>query len=245
MRRVEQIMGTVFSFDVQAAADPTPVLDDVVAWLREVDDTFSPFRATSAVSRLGRREVTLAGCGADVAEVLDRCHELSSASHGYFSLTPNGSLDPCGFVKGWAVERASAQLLAAGFADHAVSGGGDVRVCGESGGRPWRVGVVDPDQPLRVSAVVASRQLAIATSGTAERGAHVIDPMTGCPATELASLTVIGPDLGLADGYATAGVAMGSSAREWLDGLPGYEAFGITAARRCWRTAGFDRLAAG
>ncbi|MEP6598178.1 MAG: FAD:protein FMN transferase [Actinomycetota bacterium] len=246
MRRVEQIMGTVFSFDVRSDRDPTAALDETVAWLHWVDETFSPYRADSVVSSLQRDELTLDGCPGDVVEVFNQCHKLSAASNGYFTVTPHGALDPCGFVKGWSVERASAQLRARGFVNHAIGGGGDVRASGESGdGSAWRIGIADPGLPRHILAVVAARDLAVATSGTAERGAHVIDPTTDRPATEITSLTVVGPDLGIADGYATAGVAMGAAARDWLETLPEYEAYAINADGQYWSTTEFCRHVAG
>ena len=54
---------------------------------------------------------------------------------------------------------------------------------------------------------------AVATSGRYERGDHVLDPRTGLPATGLASVTVVGPDLAIADAYATAAVVLGPDAR--------------------------------
>jgi thiamine biosynthesis lipoprotein len=88
--------------------------------------------------------------------------------------------------------------------------------------------------------VVEARDSAVATSGTAERGAHIIDPHTGRPAAGLASLTVTGPSLALADAYATAAVAMGPDrASGWTESLEGYEAFAITDAGETWQTSGF------
>lgn len=78
--------------------------------------------------------------------------------------------------------------------------------------------------------------LAIATSGTAERGLHVVDPHSGAPAVDIASLTVIEPDLATADALATAGVAMGRRARDWLESVPGHVALAIMADGRTWRT---------
>jgi thiamine biosynthesis lipoprotein len=82
---------------------------------------------------------------------------------------------------------------------------------------------------------------AVATSGTAERGPHVIDPHSGRAALELASVTVIGADLTRADAYATAALAMGPAAPAWLSRLQDHEAYVIDAAGMVWSTPGFDR----
>ena len=102
-------------------------------------------------------------------------------------------------------------LSAAGSRNHCVNGGGDVQCVGEAApDRPWRVGIADP---LRSGAlcdtVAGSGRFAVATSGTSERGEHVIDPHTGRSPHGLASVTVVGTDLAVADAYATAAFAMG------------------------------------
>ncbi|MGW7596288.1 FAD:protein FMN transferase, partial [Streptomyces rubiginosohelvolus] len=89
------------------------------------------------------------------------------------------------------------------------------------------------------AAVVTGRDLAIATSGTAERGAHILDPHTGEPATALAALTLTGHGLTRTDAYATAAFAMGAGARAWVEALDGHEGLGITAVGEIWRTPGF------
>jgi FAD:protein FMN transferase len=63
-----------------------------------------------------------------------------------------------------------------------------------------------------------------------------VDPHSGAPAVDIASLTVIEPDLATADALATAGVAMGRRARDWLESVPGHVALAIMADGRTWRT---------
>ncbi|GAB3140016.1 FAD:protein FMN transferase [Microbispora hainanensis] len=242
-RHVEHVMGTVFSFDVRHRGgrhdDAETYVAEAVAWLHHVDAVFSTYKPDSPVSRLGRGEIALADCPPEVAGILRMCASVTDRSRGYFTAYPGGRLDPSGIVKGWAVERASAMLRDAGAPDHCVNGGGDVRLSGAPDpGRSWRVGIAHPLRPGDLAAVVTGDDLAVATSGTAERGAHVIDPHTGRPAAELASVTVIGPDLALADAYATGALAMGGAAREWVEELDGYEAFAVTATGTTWRTSG-------
>lgn len=72
----------------------------------------------------------------------------------------------------------------------------------------------DPLRPGGLAAVVSAAgvtELAVATSGSAERGAHVVDPRTGRSAvTDLLSVTVVASRLTWADCWATAAFAMGS-----------------------------------
>ncbi len=111
-------------------------------------------------------------------------------------------------------------------------------------GWPTRTG------PAACSGCWTVRDGAVATSGTAERGAHIWDPAAGRPATALAQVTVTGPDLALADGYATAAMARptADAAHDWLDRLAAggpYQAVTVDPAGHVRTTAGltgFTRL---
>lgn len=231
-------MGTVVSFDIRA--DAAPAMAAAIRWLHWVDATFSPYRDDSDVSRYGRGEVGLAECAPEMAYVLDQSAAIGDLSHGYFTTTPGGRFDPSGFVKGWAVERAAAMLTEAGSPSHCVNGGGDVRCTGSRApGQPWRIGIADPLRPSALAMVVTGHDFAVAKSGVAERGHHIINPHTGQPATGHASVTIAGPSLALADGYATAAFAMGGAARDWAESLDGYEAFAISPDGSAWQTSGF------
>ncbi|MFB7593453.1 FAD:protein FMN transferase [Streptomyces sp. NPDC056160] len=241
-------MGTVFSFDVRGG-EPGAVraaLAEAVAALHRVDERFSTYRPDSQVSRLARGELTERECDPEVAEVLALGAEAEETSGGWFSLRHRGPVDPTGIVKGWAAERAARHLAAAGAGAVSVNGGGDVQVLGSPGPhRPWRIGVADPVGPGRLAAVVSAAGaagLAVATSGTAERGAHVLDPRTGRPAaTDLLSATVLAPRLTWADCWATAAFARGSQgALAWLETLPGVEALLITAGGEMRGTPGLS-----
>ena len=83
-------------------------------------------------------------------------------------------------------------------------------------GEPWRVGIRHPDHADLSAAVVgAAGRLAIATSATYERGAQLIDPVSGEPTADLASVTIVSPDLAYA-AYATAVFVMGVDGLRWL-----------------------------
>jgi thiamine biosynthesis lipoprotein len=253
VRHAEPVMGTVVSFDVPVTARHDGSLDAAVRWLHWVDRVFSPFRPDSDVSHLADGEVTVDGCAPEVAEVIEACAFVRELSGGYFTASPWGRFDPSGYVKGWAVERAAGILSAAGSASHLVNGGGDVQCAGGRPGAgqaapgigkaaapPWRVGIADPLRRGRLALVVEARDCGVATSGTAERGAHIVNPHTGLAAAGLASVTMIGPSLALADACATAAFAMEAGlAREWAESLDGYEAYAITEAGETWQTSGF------
>jgi thiamine biosynthesis lipoprotein len=246
VRHAEEVMGTVFSFDVRGG-DPDAVrraLTEAVAGLHRVDEVFSTYREHSQISRLARGELAVEECDPEVAEVLALGAEAERRSEGWFSVRYEGRLDPTGIVKGWACERAARALAAAGATGVSVNGGGDVQLYGVPGPqRPWRVGISDPLRPGGLAAVVSAagvERLAVATSGTAERGAHIVDPRTKRSAvTDLVAVTVVGPALTWVDAWATAAFAMGSrEALVWLESLPDAEALLITAGNEVRATSG-------
>jgi thiamine biosynthesis lipoprotein len=222
-RQVEHCMGTVFSIDVRAPGVDASAVRDAVDWLHRVDAMFSTYRVDSEISRLQRGELTLTDCAPEVREVLARCAELYVETDGYFNCRYDGVLDPSGYVKGWAIERASDLLEAAGSGNHCVNGGGDVQCIGSAApARPWRVGIADPLRRGQLLGTASGNRLAVATSGTAERGTHLVDPHTGDRPGAFVSITVIGTSLADVDAYATAAFAMGERAEQWLrdTGLP-------------------------
>jgi thiamine biosynthesis lipoprotein len=232
-------MGTVVSIDVRGAADAP--LGEIIAWLHWVDATFSTYKPESDISRLARGEISLSDCSEDVALVLEMCEALKNETAGYFDAWASGELDPSGLVKGWSVERASQMLADAGWPRHCINAGGDVRVRGAN--ELWRIGVVHPFDRRSLTVVVEGTDIAVATSGSAERGDHVYDPHTTAPATELASVTIVGPDLTYADAYATAAFAMGLHCRDWLSVLPDHEAYVIDRGGYAWWTDGMRAYA--
>ncbi|ALV36830.1 FAD:protein FMN transferase [Streptomyces sp. CdTB01] len=239
-------MGTVFSFDVRGG-EPGAVeaaLEEAIAGLHRVNELFSTYREDSQVSRLARGELDLEECDPDIAEVLELGAEAERVSDGWFSMHYRKRLDPTGIVKGWAAEQAALRLRVAGATGVSVNGGGDVQMFGvPEEHRAWRVGVADPLRPGGLAAVVSAAgadELAVATSGTAERGDHIVDPRTGRSAvTDLVAVTVVAPRLTWADCWATAAFAMGSrDGLRWLESLPDVEALLITAGDEVRCTGG-------
>ena len=226
--------------------DPGPhgaALDGVFAWLRWVDATFSTYDPRSEISRWGRGALALRDAHPLVRAVLARCERLRIDTGGAFDIRfrPGAPPDPSGLVKGWAIERAAALLAAAGACDFCLDAGGDVLVRGG----PWRIGIRHPRRRDRLAAVLVLRDGAVATSGAYERGAHIVDPRSGRPPAGVLAVTVVGPDLGTADAYATAAFALGTAGPAWTARLAGYDAMTIVAGDRVRSTQGFARHVAG
>lgn len=238
-------MGMPIRIDVRDPdVDPT-ALDHAFDWFRWVDATFSTYTPDSVISRLNRGEATLSDAHPDVRAVLERCAEVCQETDGYFDIHSAmlaqwervgdvalrlGAVEPAGLVKGWSVDRAARILEAAGTRNYVVNAGGDIRVHGcPAPATCWRVGIRHPLQRDKVAAVVVATDLAIATSGAYERGDHIVDPHSGQPPNGLLSVTIVGPDLAMADAYATAAYAMGREGPSWTARLvsAGYEAMTI------------------
>ena len=240
-------MGTTVSIDVREPLVDAAELEAVVAWFHDVDARFSPYRADSEVSRVAAGSLALDDASPDVRAMFTLADELRDRTGGYFDASghrPDGRPDPTGVVKGWAVDEAVASLRLAGARNVLLVAGGDLVAAGEpEPGRPWRIGIRHPDREDRVAGVLRVRDLAVATSGLYERGAHIRDPHTGRVPGGLRSVTVIGPTLALADAYATAAFAMGDRGIAWVGGRPGFGAVGITAADRLvWTPLGHELL---
>lgn len=244
---VEQIMGLPISVLARgaqahsAAAEVVvrTVFDELVA----VDATFSPYRADSEVSRLARREVDLDGCSAEVREVAARCIRAKEQTGALFDpVRPDGTWDPSGLVKGWAVERAARHLAAVADVDWCLNAGGDVLViCPD--GEPFIIGVQDPRDRERVAVAIPRADGAVATSGTAARGAHLYDPRTGSRAEDRwLSVTVVGPSLETADVLATAAFVAGDQWADVLGSERGYEGLAISQDGALSTTAGWPTL---
>jgi thiamine biosynthesis lipoprotein len=212
----------------------------VFAELVDVDTVFSPYLPDSAVSRLQRGEIRLADCDDDVRDVATRCDKATELTGGLFdAMRPDGRWDPSGLVKGWAAERAARHLSGLPDVDWCLNAGGDVVVLSATG-QPFTVGIQDPVDEHRVATAVACVAGAVATSGTAARGAHLYDPRNGAPpATRWLSISVLGPSLETADVLATAAFVAGDQWKDVVALVTGYAGLGIDAAGALHRTAGW------
>ena len=240
-------MGTVVSLDVRPGGASSAAVYLAMAEARRrlhrADAVFSTWKPQSPMSRLRRGEVMIEDTPPEIIAVLERCEEAKLASGGWFDpWAMPGGVDPTGLVKGWAAERALEALVDAGVGGAMVSAAGDIAVWGQpEPGRPWRIGIQDPWERRSVIGAVEVRG-AVATSGTYERGLHIIDPNTGRPAHGVVSATVIGTRLDLADALATGLMAGGEAALGHVAGLDGYDALIVAADGSRLSTPGFALL---
>ncbi len=133
---------------------------------------------------------------------------------------PGVELDFSAIAKGYAVDRVFDRLRALGARDLLVEIGGEVRLAGSRGERPWRLAVERPgDAGRSVQQVIEPGAAGVATSGDyrnflehdGRRYTHVLDPREGRPVRRgVASATVIATTTARADALATACMVMGA-----------------------------------
>ena len=262
LRDAKSLMGTVFSIAAPDSVEPAAFARawaEACALLQRIEEIYSPFIPESPVSRIrdGRLgpadldwqpDLSVAEAE-DFREILGLCAQLRGESDGGFDAWAVGdppNFDPCGAVKGWAAERASALLVEQGIPSHLLNAGGDVRLRSNGETATWNVGVEDPHRPEQVLVTLTVADGAVATSGTRQRGSHVWDPLRHRAAEGLAQVTIVGPDLALADGYATAALALGERARAFLARLGArgpYQSCTVDDAQGVWWTEGFEEHA--
>ena len=142
-------------------------------------------------------------------------------------------IDLGGIAKGHAVDNAIKILQQHGITQAMVSAGGDTRIIGDKGGRPWYVGIRHPRDKNKSAVVLPLSQTAISTSGDYERyfikdnvrHHHIIKPSTGDSARELRSVSILGSDSTTVDALSTTVFILGlNKGMKLISDLPNTEA---------------------
>src|SRR6202012_396453 len=230
MRETRTIMGMPITVAVTDAFVRQQDLDAVFAEFCAVDAQFSPFRDDSEVSRFNRGEIGEGAFSPKVREIVALSEATRRETGGYFDITrPDGTIDPCGMVKGWAIRNAARQLIAMGFSNFCVEAGGDIQCQGVNHeGKEWTVGIRNPFEQSGIVKVLQPRGRGVATSGNYLRGDHIYNPHTRRYGSgDIVSLTVIGADVLEADRYATAAFAIGRGGIHFIESVDGLEAYEI------------------
>jgi thiamine biosynthesis lipoprotein len=142
-------------------------------------------------------------------------------------------IDLGGIGKGYAVDRGIAILQSRGIQHAVVTAGGDTRIIGDHMGRPWLVGIRNPDDKAKVVTSIPLVDTAMSTSGDYERyfdekGVryhHIIDPHTGHSASKVRSATILAPTATQTDGMSKTAFILGpEKALEIINRMPEYDA---------------------
>lgn len=242
MKQTRLLMGMPITVEI---VDPTATQEDleqVFTLFAAVDNTFSTYKEDSEISRINRGELSQEHSSAKMRTILALSEQTREETQGYFEIRRNGNIDPSGLVKGWAIQQAAQLLREQGFRHFYINAGGDIQVAGYNRGYPWRVGIRNPFQRDENVKILALTDRGIATSGTAIRGQHIYNPhQPGVPLLEVASITVIGPNIYEADRFATAAFAMGREGIRFIARLADFEGYMVDAQARATFTPGFER----
>lgn len=123
-----------------------------------------------------------------------------------------------GIGKGYAAEMAKILLQRNGVQSGIVNAAGDLVTWGyQPNGRPWTIGIADPNAVRQQFSSLVITNMAVATSGNYEKFvmidgkkySHTIDPKNGMPVTGIKSVTIICPNAEVADAIATPVMIMG------------------------------------
>lgn len=244
MKQTRPLMGMPISVEIADSDATEAVFDEVYAYLAHIDETFSPYKATSELSAINRDKPPRDTWSPEMQMVFLLAEETKQATNGYFDIQrPDGRYDPSGIVKGWAVWNAAKLIEKRGFGNFYVDAGGDIQPQGRNAeGQSWSVGIRDPWEEGKIVKTIYVTHEGVATSGTYIRGEHIYNPRAaGAPANEIVSLTVIGPNVYEADRFATAAFAMGLRAIDFIESLQGFEGYMIGKDRIGTMTANFAR----
>lgn len=155
-----------------------------------------------------------------------------------------------GGLKGYVVDRGAELLEAEGFTHAMVNAGGDTRILGDRFGKPWVIGIRDPDDGSNVLVKIPLSNAAVSTSGDYERYFfengkryyHILDPRTGKSPHTVRSVTIIGPTATRTDALTKSVFVMGvKDGLAFIDGLPDVDAIAITPDKRIWYSKGLER----
>jgi FAD:protein FMN transferase len=241
MRDTRILMGMPITVDIVGAKNATTI-EAVFNYLNQVDARFSTYKDGSEISAFNRGEVLPANLSAEMKEVLRLSAITRDQSKGFFEIRKaDGTLDPSGIVKGWAINNATKIIRSRGHTSFFIEAGGDVQSGGMNDeGCEWRIGIRSPFHSNEIIKVVTPRGQGVATSGTYVRGQHIYNPHEPTkPIEDIVSLSVIGPDILEADRFATAAFAMGERGIYFIENLPGFEGYMVNAQGISTQTTGF------
>ena len=151
--------------------------------------------------------------------------------------------------KGYAADKGRELMEVKGIKAGIVNAAGDMTTWGtKPNGKPWNVGIANPFDEEKYLAIVPLKRQAVTTSGSYEkyvefngkRYAHIINPVTGYPATGLISVTVIGENAELCNGFSTSMMVLGKvKGLELIKKFPTYSCVMVTDDGEVVKSANF------
>lgn len=228
---------------IQISYDSTknsPLEERIKQAFDALDTQFSTYNDASDVSRYAKNMLPQHEQGALFLDVLKQCESWRKKTNGYFDAFYAGSYDPSGIVKALGLQHAKNLLEKAGIERFLINASGDIVACSTK--EAWDIGIQHPIQKNASVGTITAKNLCVATSGSYERGRHIINPKTQAEADSLLSVTVIGTDIVTADVLATALYAAENEWQTLIDTFNGYEALVIANDGTVTMSDGFTKL---
>ena len=173
--------------------------------------------------------------------------KLDAAAHTVAFERPGMRIDLGGIAKGYSVDRGIDILKRAGYTRAMVNAGGDSRIIGDRFGKPWVIGIRDPNNRDKVVMRIPLEDSAFSTSGDYERffdegGVryhHIIDPKTGKSPHSVRSATIIASTATRTDGLSKTVFILGPKAGiDFINGLTDADAVVIAADGKVYYSKG-------
>jgi len=245
MKETRILMGMPVTIEIVDGTEA--VVEKIFDYFAAVDERFSTYKKTSEISAINRGALKKEQWSEDMRTIFALAEETKRATDGYFDIArADGTYDPSGIVKGWAIWNAARMIESGGDKNFYVDAGGDVQTHGRNAeGTQWSVGIKNPWNEKENVKIVHLSGEGIATSGTYVRGLHIYNPKRSYePANDIMSLTVVGPNVYEADRFATAAFAMGRAGIEFIERLDGFEGYMIDGEKIATMTGGFEQYLA-
>lgn len=142
--------------------------------------------------------------------------------------------------KGYAADKTRELMKSFGVKAGIINASGDISTWGtQPDGTPWAIGINNPFKNDTIAAVLYLKENAVTTSGSYEkyveingkRYSHIMNPKTGYPSTGLTSVTVVGPNATMANGFSTSIMVLGrKKGLKLIKKFPDYQYLLITDA---------------
>ena len=216
MRRIDNTLSTykadseLTRLNQKAALAPVPVSAELWSLMKEAHRI--------SVLTAGAFDITFASVGqfydyregksASDQQIFDSLQAIDYQSIVYdetdqtvFFRHDGTKIDLGGIAKGYAVDQGIDIIENAGLVSAIVTAGGDSKILGNRGDRPWIVGIRNPrsENNQDYSVMIPLEDVALSTSGDYERFFmqgerrvhHIINPQTGRSASEVRSVSVL------------------------------------------------------
>lgn len=240
----DDIMGMPITVTIVDKNASQQDLHAVFLFFQDIDNKFSTYKKDSEISQFNRKEISEKKLSYDMQEIFALSEQTKKETNGFFDIRKkDGTIDPSGLVKGWAIEKAAQLVSKRGFTNFYIDAGGDIQTKGcNKNNKPWVVGIRNPFNRNEIVKVIQLHGNAIATSGTYIRGQHVYNPhKRNSDLKKIISVTVVGPNIYEADRFATAAFAMQEQGIYFLERQKDLEGYMINKEGIATFTSGFGQ----